>query len=66
MDRGVDAGAVKKYDPQDEKAIYAVIGKNRETGIPNAKLHVNESTGRFLDKYDEDQPSPQPNERAPF
>ena len=66
VDRGVDAGAVKKYDPQDEKAIYAVIGKNRETGIPNAKLHVNESTGRFLDKYDEDQPSPQPNDKAPF
>jgi len=66
VDRGADPGAVEKYDPQDEKAIYAVIGKNRETGIENAKLHVNESTGRFLDKYDEDQPSPQPKGKAPF
>ena len=69
VDRGMDPGAVAKYDPQDEHAIYAVCGKNRDGEVQNAKLHVNESTGRFLDRYDEDKPTAnllEPTNEKPF
>lgn len=66
VDRGTDPGQVNRYDPQDKHRIFAVCGKNRDGEVMNAKLHVNEETGRFIDRFDDNTPSPSPSDEAPF
>jgi len=53
VDRGANANEVKRWDPSDPHAIYAVCTKNRNGPTLNSKLHVHEPTGRFIDKYDD-------------
>jgi replicative DNA helicase len=56
VDRGSDPAEVKNYDPQDENAIFAVCGKQRDGKPMDSRLWVQEETGRFIDRYDEEDP----------